>query len=83
MRRIAICLSLVLLSSCARYNAMSQCQSELGPAPNAWMGAFGLAGGIAQTTQPEYQTYSASLEKCFNDKLKQPSAQATAATKAD
>lgn len=61
----AVMLVAASLAGCARFEAARDCQKEAGGMPNAWTGAFGLVGALANSQTPEFKTYANSVDTCM------------------
>lgn len=57
-------LCLIVLSGCARGNAMIACQHEAGPAPYPAAGLFGVIGGLVANAQPDMIAYNTKIDRC-------------------
>jgi hypothetical protein len=65
MKRISLVL-LIVLASCARYNAAYTCQDIVGsPPPNVWAESFGLVGALASDAPAGEADYNKKFDACM------------------
>ena len=68
-RLVVIGLALMALSGCAIYQARLACRDEAGPEPGDGLQYFGLIGGIARVSMPEWQAWSGRIGACVDQRM--------------